>query len=450
MKKKFFSSILVVFCCVFSLFARTLTLDEALELCIENNPDLKKQRLSLEDARRRNNNMWNKFLPSLSAGGSYTNSHDFSESSNWNWGVSAGASLSFSFSTSSEMQLLNLNYQSSLLSYENLLQTTKANISTSFYSLIAEQKNLEILLDSQKLAKEVYEQTLKNYRSGLSSELDMLNSKYSYLSIEPQVQEARSSFLSNLGDFALSLGITDVRDLTLQGELNSQKVNLPSPPEIVSTYLEGRYDVKAADVSLKQAKLNKWTTVSGNWLPSLSFSEKVTLSENGAASGTAIGNSGAGISGAFTASVSVPLSGLIPGSAESLNVKTQDDNVKTAEITASETRKQAKNDILTKFSNIERLWNSLEVAKMNESISKRSYELSTEGYNAGLVSQTDLESSRQKYVTSQQTVLQSQISYLSSLYSAASSINLSIEDFYKTFASSELTGASGANNTNGN
>ena len=169
------------------------------------------------------------------------------------------------------------------------------------------------------------------------------------------------------------------------------------------------------------------TTVSNSQLPSLNFSENLSYAQNTTDK----------MNGSFSASVTIPLSTLIPGSAESLNVKTQNDAIASARITADETRKSAENDILTKFSNISRIWKSLEVAKLNESISERSYELSKEGYNAGLVSQTDLESSRQQFVSSQQTVLQSQISYLSSLYSASQAINVSIEEFFQIFATAQ-------------
>lgn len=430
---------------------RVLTLDEAIKLALENNPDLKKNRLSLEDAKRRNINMWNKFLPSLSASGSLTDAHDFEGSSNWSWGASASATLSFTFALPSSMQLLNLNYQQALISYKSLEAQTKANVSTSFYSLIAEQKNLEILRDSQKLAKQVYEQTERNYRSGLSSELDLLKAQYSYSSIEPQIQQAISTFLSNFDSFALILGLDSIQNIELEGELESPKINLPNPKEVVETYLERRSDVILADIAVKQAQVSKISTISSSMLPSLNFSERVNFSEDAVAKANGATSAGDLLStnGSFSVSVTLPLSGLIPGSSDFLNVQTQTDSIRSAQISAEETRKSAKNDILTKYSNISRLWNALEVAKMNENISQRSYELSQEGYNAGLVSQTDLESARQQYVSSQQTVLQSQISYLSALYASSQAINLSMEEFYEKFGESvtdkSVTGESATN-----
>ena len=238
------------------LYAETITLETALKKAIENNPDLKKQRLSLEDAKRRKNNVWNKFLPSLNASAGYSNTHDFMDLSAapdaWNWKVSGSASLSFTFALPSSIRQQILNYEKEQLAYENLEAKTLSSVATSFYSLIAEQKNLQILEDSQSLAKQVYEQTLKNYRSGLASELDMLKSKYSYSSIEPQIEEAKSSYYSDLSEFALSLGydISEIAELKLEGELKTPQITFEQGEKLVERYLDNRYDVQSAEIAV--------------------------------------------------------------------------------------------------------------------------------------------------------------------------------------------------------
>ena len=79
----------------------------------------------------------------------------------------------------------------------------------------------------------------------------------------------------------------------------------------------------------------------------------------------------------------------------------------------------------------------IDVSKLNVSIASRSYELAQDGYRAGLVSQTDLETTRQQMVNAQLSHLQSQIKYLSAAYDTAYAINMPIEEFYKTFGNQE-------------
>ena len=97
----------------------------------------------------------------------------------------------------------------------------------------------------------------------------------------------------------------------------------------------------------------------------------------------------------------------------------------------------AQKDIESKVQELNRLWNLIDVSKLNVSIATRSYELAQDGYRAGLVSQTDLETTRQQMVNAQLSHLQTQIKYLSANYDTAFALNMPIEEFYKTFGKQE-------------
>ena len=424
--------ILGIFCSLG--FAQEITIEKALELAKTNNPDLQKQRLTLQDAQRKSENRWNKFLPNLSANANVSNGHDFKESSEWNWKASAGANLSFSFGLPTSIQQAQLDYLQQKTTYEKLEAQTISSISSTFYSLIAEQQNIQILKESQKLAQDVYNQTKRNYNNGLASELDMLKSQYSYLSLEPQIQQAQSSYNNNLANFGLKLGIADSSNLTLKGELQLVQVKLPASQELIEKYLEKRHDVILSEISVQQAE-NTSKIQSANKLPSLSLSENISLGENPLYNPEVQqeGINPLSVSGSFSVGVSIPLSSWIPGSQDSLTSKTNKDNITKAKITAEETKKSAENDINNKVAEVNRLWNLIDVSKLNVSIATRSYELAKDGYRAGLVSQTDLESTRQQMVNAQLSHLQTQIKYLSAIYDCAYALNMQIEDFYKTF-----------------
>ena len=424
--------ILGIFCSLG--FAQEITIEKALELAKTNNPDLQKQRLTLQDAQRKSENRWNKFLPNLSANANVSNGHDFKEASEWNWKASAGANLSFSFGLPTSIQQAQLDYLQQKTTYEKLEAQTISSISSTFYSLIAEQQNIQILKESQKLAQDVYNQTRRNYNNGLASELDMLKSQYSYLSLEPQIQQAQSTYNNNLANFGLKLGIADSTNLTLKGELQLVQVKLPSTQELIEKYLDKRHDVILSEISVQQAE-NTSKIQSANKLPSLSLSENISLGENPLYNPEVQqeGINPLSVSGSFSVGVSIPLSSWIPGSQDSLTSKTNKDNITKAKITAEETKKSAENDIKNKVAEVNRLWNLIDVSKLNVSIATRSYELAKDGYRAGLVSQTDLETTRQQMVNAQLSHLQTQIKYLSAIYDASFALNMQIEDFYKTF-----------------
>ena len=435
MKFKHFFCLFVILGFFCSLgFAQEITIEKALELAKTNNPDLQKQRLTLQDAQRKSENRWNKFLPNLSANANVSNGHDFKEASEWNWRASAGANLSFTFGLPTSIQQAQLDYLQQKTTYEKLEAQTISSISSTFYSLIAEQQNIQILKESQKLAQDVYNQTRRNYNNGLASELDMLKSQYSYLSLEPQIQQAQSAYNNNLANFGLKLGIADSTNLTLKGELQLVQVKLPASQELIEKYLDKRHDVILSEISVQQAE-NTSKIQSANKLPSLSLSENISLGENPLYNPEIQqeGINPLSVSGSFSVGVSIPLSSWIPGSQDSLTNKTNKDNITKAKITAEETKKSAENDIKNKVAEVNRLWNLIDVSKLNVSIATRSYELAKDGYRAGLVSQTDLETTRQQMVNAQLSHLQTQIKYLSAIYDASFALNMQIEDFYKTF-----------------
>ena len=293
--------------------------------------------------------------------------------------------------------------------------------------------------ESQKLAKNVYEQTLRNYNNGLASELDMLKSQYSYLSIEPQIQQAQTSYQNSLANFGLKLGIEDTSNLTLKGELQLEKVNLPSTEELITNYLEKRHDVILSELSIKQQELASKIQKAGSKLPSLNLSENLSLGQNPLYNSEVQqeGINPISINGNFSVGISIPISSWIPGSQDNLKEKSNQNAITKAEITSAETKKTAKNDIENKVLELNRLWNIIDVSKLNVSIASRSYELAQDGYRAGLVSQTDLETTRQQMVNAQLSHLQSQIKYLSAAYDTAYAINMPIEEFYKTFGNQE-------------
>ena len=105
-----------------------VTLEKALELGMENNPDIIAARRNLESLARDNTGKWNTFLPNLSLNGSYSNSHN-ADSNTWKWSGSTGVTLSFDFGIPSEMTVKTLEYQKGVVEYEKLVTSTMNSIS---------------------------------------------------------------------------------------------------------------------------------------------------------------------------------------------------------------------------------------------------------------------------------------------------------------------------------
>ena len=432
MKKIFFLSVLCVLC-VGSLAAETagntennvryLTLDDALTLSLENNPDLLTARRNLESLARTEQGKWNSFIPNLSLNGSYSNTHN-QDSNSWKWSGSTGISLSFNFGIPFQMNLKTLEYQAGILEYQKLEATTLNTIAGKFYTLIAEKNNIDILVQAGKLAEEQYQQDLANYNRGLVSELTLLQSRYAYLSSQPEIDSAKSTYETDLDNFKMLIGISG--DIELTGSLEVQKISLPEGNILADKYTEQNYDVQQQAVAVEIAVLTKKQSTASELAPTLNLSENLSFSEG--TNGKAVD-----MNGSFTASISIPLTGFIPYSSTNLNLKNLEDQIENAQQNLTVTITETRNALALLPDKINRLWNAVELAQLNYSISDRAYQLSLEGYNSGLVSQTDLGEARQQMTTAQQAVYETQNEYLSALYDATLTMNISIEELITTY-----------------
>lgn len=432
MKKIFFLSVLCILC-VGSLAAETvgntennvryLTLDDALTLGLENNPDLLTARRNLESLARTEQGKWNSFIPNLSLNGSYSNTHN-QDSNSWKWSGSTGISLSFNFGIPFQMNLKTLEYQAGVLEYQKLEANTLNTIAGKFYTLIAEKNNIDILVQAGKLAEEQYQQDLANYNRGLVSELTLLQSRYAYLSSQPEIDSAKSTYETDLNNFKMLIGISE--DIELTGSLEVQKISLPEGNILADKYTEQNYDVQQQAVAVEIAVLTKKQSTASELAPTLNLSENLSFSEG--TNGKAVD-----MNGSFTASISIPLTGFIPYSSTNLNLKNLEDQIENAQQNLTVTITKTRNALSLLPDKINRLWNAVELAQLNYSISDRAYQLSLEGYNSGLVSQTDLGEARQQMTTAQQAVYETQNEYLSALYDATLTMNISIEELITTY-----------------
>ena len=131
--------------------------------------------------------------------------------------------------------------------------------------------------------------------------------------------------------------------------------------------------------------------------------------------------------GSFSVSVSIPLGGYIPGSQQALASERSRVNLEQAKIALENTRTAAGQEVLSLFNTIQDITETFAINRMNETFAARAYELSRAGFDAGLVSQTDLEIARQDFLSARYTVIAAVTQYRSSLAELAHALNVSEE-----------------------
>jgi outer membrane protein TolC len=417
-----------------AVFADTmvLTLDNALDAALKNNAALQKNELAANQALRAKNNAWNLFLPSISANLGITNTQPMRPEGNPanSWSAVASANLQLSAAIPANIRLLGFKAQAAEGAYDNEKRKLIIDVSTTFYRLLAENLNIEILQNDQDLKRQQYEQTSRNYQKGLASELEMLNAQYAYQIAGPALNDALVKYEQNYAGFLLLTGLdTAGNSAKPEGAIEVKLLDLPPAEELSARYRDNRFDVRAQLLALEQAKLERQIG-SVSRAPGITFSESINVGSPPTA-GFADDPTARG---SFSLLLSIPVLPWIPGSSQALGIKVLKENAAQTELSLDTVRKNAELDIRIKADEIGRIRGNLDSAALNLKITSRAYELSEQGYRGGLVSQTDLQNANKNMVNAKQTLLTTNTDYLAAVYNLAAALHLDIAEIYKLYA----------------
>lgn len=381
-------------------------LADALARAREGNAGLLSERLAASIARERARYSWNAFLPSLSLGASLRNAHGLAGSApaareGTSLEASAGLSLTLTAGIPEARRQADIARDAALLSLSDAEAIVERDVKTAYYLLLADRDALALAEGDRALAVRQADYVRKNYESGLASELELLEARYAAASGEPKIDEARRAYRQACGEFALLLGMEPSEEVELTDSLEGD----PRPvllPEPVDSYVERARAVLSAKYALETAKSVRREGALTQRAPTLGLSESVGVAnlEDGPR---------APDYGTLTLSVSVPLNGYVRGSKEWLAGRERDAAIRKAEIELGSARREVLLRIRSLVELLEGKFLAIKLAAMNERLAERAYELSGQGYRAGLVKQTDYDGARQR-------LLQAKLSAVSAGY----------------------------------
>lgn len=404
---------------VFASEPRSLSVEDAVQLALENNSEILKARLSERVARAHASSSWNVFLPDISLTAALRNVHelaglkDSTRQDTLGNDMSASAGLRLTLQPGVREILLQTGLEKE---QQELLRTeVEASVSRmvkkSYFAIATERRRLELYEKNLELAKREAGLVQRNYNAGLASELTLLQARYAAASLEPDLLQVRQEFEQTLRAFNILLGIESDTAVVFTDSIEH---NFPEVclPEDVAVRIEERADVATARIALERAMSRRRAATLNRYAPSVSLSESASVSDlqNGFS---------APETGTFTLSVAIPLNGYIPGSATRMDAKELDAVVEQAELALNDTRIQAQEEVRELTDTLNRLQKSIELTRMNETVAVRAYELSREGYESGLVTQTDLDEARQKSLEARFSVLNAMYLYKAALIELA-------------------------------
>ena len=179
--------------------ARSLTVDEAVRLALDNNLSLKRNGLDLGKQKRAANRSWNSLIPAVSAAGLV--SHPTSLTGTipdvqdvWTPGVQVSASLNLSAAIVGNIKAATAGYAAGRLNYAQAEQELEVQVRKLFYQIILLDDAQSLAARSLESARARHQQSAALARTGQASHLDELSARVDMENQKPSLRNAEMAF----------------------------------------------------------------------------------------------------------------------------------------------------------------------------------------------------------------------------------------------------------------
>ena len=350
---------------------RTINIEDAVSLALENNISLQRNKISLDALEKANKYSWNSVSPSLKVSGSYNNA---SETQKQSMAISASVGIELSPSVYTSIQTAKLNYEQGLISYEDAARTVEKNVRNSYYQILYEKENILLYQRNLDTAKKRYELNL--YNKGQLSELDLLSAQYSYESIIPSLESLQISFENSVSTFKQILGIAQNEQIEFIGNLDDYLGEFDFQ---LAENLDEIPSVKLLNSKLESAKNQLLATRFSAYGPSINLSYNYGL---GDVVTQGVGT-GWNTSQQISLSVSIPLDGYLPWSSGALSVSSQKGTIEDLKLQLEDKKTSLSIEIQNSAKKIMQAQSQLEIMQKNVDLAQKKYDMTQTAYNHG-------------------------------------------------------------------
>lgn len=366
-----------------NVFAQKITVEDAVDLALENNITIKQSKLDLDLLAKKDKYSWNSVSPSLSAsgglsGGSSGPVKNFGEvaSNTLSWSASASLNLNFTPALATSIKAAKLSYEAGELSYEATRQQIELSVRKTFYSLVYFNENLELQTRSLETSKQTYEANLQKYKQGRLPEMTLLTSQYNYESRIPSVENLKITYQSNMDNFKLILGLNLSDEIELDGSLD--EVNeLQLDESILSIDLDEIPAIKTMAMALEQSE-NGLTAAKYS-----AYGPRLSLGGSASTRGGIKPKSDPSLSLSYSATLSIPLDGYLPWSTGALSIESQKEAIEKQKMNLQNKKDSTSLSIRNSYNSILQAQTQLKLYEKNVELMQKTYDMTKTAYNAG-------------------------------------------------------------------
>ena len=284
---KRFVLILALFCVTTVAAQMRLTLPDAIDLALSENPTIKVANLEIERFDYVKRATWGNLLPQISATGSYSLSAVKAEIME---GVSFGADNTISVAGNINLPLFAPSVYRTLKMNETELRgavesarssriNLVAEVKKSFYNILLAEQSLEVLKESELTVKRTVDDTKMQYDNGLASEYDYLTAQVQLSNLQPALLQTKNSIIVTKRLLKMYLSIPEDVELDVVGELDGMREDVLAGTDGLSTDASANSELRKLDI---QADLlhDQLRLSNASRLPSIAAFGNLTFSGN--------------------------------------------------------------------------------------------------------------------------------------------------------------------------
>jgi outer membrane protein TolC len=383
-----------------------LTLEDAVQIALEQSTGVKLGQLKVEEARAARDAARSGFFPQVSLDASYTYMSyaptisqltpvavdtstfeliyqefeiDFGYPHNFNFGVSVSQTLFTWGKLRNAYGLASSNLRAAELDYEGTLEDVRAATKQAYDSALLAERYLELVREIQAELEAHYEAARDRYEAGLTSDLEVMRAEVQLNNVKPELLQAQTASEVSVDALKLTVGIPQETEIELLDDLEyvPYEADLDS---LIEYALENRHDIRAGEKRLDMLgkasaiqRAGDKPTLFANW--SYNYGKPYGFSDDWDGSWTA------------TVGLSFPLFDGFKAQAKGRESGAQVRQLRRA----LELQKEAAIlEITTAWKSLEKARESLLAQEDNVDLARRTFEMFEEQYTQGFVSSLDV------------------------------------------------------------
>ena len=265
-----------------------LTLDEALDIALSENPTIKVADLEIERQDYVRKETLGNLYPNLSATGSYNRAIIQQKMSRD--GLSFGADNTITATANLTVPLfapavyanLKLN-RSQMEAAVEAARSSKINLANevkkAYYGILLAEQSLEVLYESEKMVQQTVDNTRIMFENELAAEYDLLTAEVQLSNLQPTIIQTKNSLEISKMMFRMLLGLPQETEFRIVGNLDSCMTDLMAAGVQFSTDISNNSDLRTLDIQ-EQMLNHQIRLINSQRMPTVAAFGQATLTGN--------------------------------------------------------------------------------------------------------------------------------------------------------------------------